>query len=261
MRNAIIHLLPTSKLTRLWTNNLRRRLELDEFPSQHPSNIAKHIYITSDEEIREGDKILNPTNEVQTCIGLEKGIGTESICWIKVKETTTLQQILNSQKIILTTDQDLDDVQKIGDEFLEWFIKNPGCEQVEVTYDKDVFPYGVETAKGYGLYKIIILQEEPKQKQKEHLIEIMRGDEELGLYEELQETLEEAMNVNGYHDEVSDTLWREGVKFGAKWQAERMYNEVDMHKAYCAGSNFDMSCLKGEQYYMFKEWFEQFKKK
>jgi hypothetical protein len=40
-----------------------------------------------------------------------------------------------------------------------------------------------------------------------------------------------------------------------------MYSEEDMHKAYCAGSDFDMSCLKGEQYYMFKEWFEQFKKK
>ena len=40
-----------------------------------------------------------------------------------------------------------------------------------------------------------------------------------------QETLEEAMNKNGYHDKESDDLWREGVEFGAKWQAERMYSE------------------------------------
>ena len=51
---------------------------------------------------------------------------------------------------------------------------------------------------------------------------------------------------------------------GAKWQQEQdknKYSEEDMHKAYCAGSDFDMSCLKDEQYYMFKKWFEQFKKK
>jgi hypothetical protein len=36
-------------------------------------------------------------------------------------------------KIILTTDQDLikDGVQAIDDEFLEWFVKNPSCEEVE----------------------------------------------------------------------------------------------------------------------------------
>jgi hypothetical protein len=69
------------------------------------------------------------------------------------------------KKIILTTDQDLikDGIQAIDDEFLEWFVKNPSCESVEVTYDKDIYPYGVETAKGYGWYKIIIPQEEPKQ--------------------------------------------------------------------------------------------------
>jgi hypothetical protein len=38
------------------------------------------------------------------------------------------------QKIILTTDKDLtkDGVQSIDDEFLEWFVKNPSWEEVEV---------------------------------------------------------------------------------------------------------------------------------
>lgn len=36
----------------------------------------------------------------------------------------------------------------------------------------------------------------------------------------MKETLEEAMNENGYHDQTNDTLWREGVLFGAKWQQE-----------------------------------------
>jgi flavorubredoxin len=37
-------------------------------------------------------------------------------------------------KIILTTDGDLikDGVQSIDDEFLEWFVENPSCEEVEV---------------------------------------------------------------------------------------------------------------------------------
>jgi len=129
-------------------------------PTDKPSRLSdcvnyKHLYITSDEEIKEGDKIINPTNEVQTCIGLEKGIGTDNICWIKVKETTTLQQILNSQKIILTTDQDLikDGVQAIDDEFLEWFVKNPSCESVEVIDDENITDDGMNV---YSIYKIII---------------------------------------------------------------------------------------------------------
>ena len=39
-----------------------------------------------------------------------------------------------SKKIILTDNQDLinDGVQPIPDEFLEWFVKNPSCESVEI---------------------------------------------------------------------------------------------------------------------------------
>jgi len=43
-----------------------------------------------------------------------------------------------------------------------------------------------------------------------------------------QETLEEAMAANGYDFPASDNLWREGVQFGANWQAERMYSEEDV---------------------------------
>ncbi len=44
-----------------------------------------------------------------------------------------------------------------------------------------------------------------------------------------QETLEEAMDKSGYHNEVNDSMWREGVKFGAKWQQEDMIEELEMH--------------------------------
>jgi len=79
--------------------------------------------------------------------------------------------------------------------------------------------------------------EEPKQ----HIIDIMKSDEELGLYEEpKQETLEEvaeiyaepyrcpSTNDNEYcrHDIIS------AINFGAKWQQERSYSEEDMEIAF-----------------------------
>ena len=48
--------------------------------------------------LKKGDLILNPDNKTQTFVSFEKGIGTDRICWIKVKETTTLQQVLNCDK-------------------------------------------------------------------------------------------------------------------------------------------------------------------
>lgn len=71
---------------------------------------STNMYIV-DAEFKKGDKILNPVNEIQTCVSLEKGIGTEDICWIKVKETTTLQQILNSDKIIAQLKPELTNIQ------------------------------------------------------------------------------------------------------------------------------------------------------
>ena len=55
-------------------------------------------------------------------------------------------------KIILTTNKLLikDGVQAIDDEFLEWFVKNPSCEEVDINRD-------------WGYPKIIIPKEEPTQ--------------------------------------------------------------------------------------------------
>jgi hypothetical protein len=144
-----IHLIPTDKPSRLWVNNLRRRLELDEFPSQHPSNIAKHIYITNDEEIK--DRNCWVTN------------GVEIFKPSDLPEYSLEYANRYWKKIILTTDPDLiqDGVQAIDDEFLKWFIQNPSCESVEV---EKGFADG--SAYGYDFlsYKIIIPQKEPKQK-------------------------------------------------------------------------------------------------
>ena len=85
-----------------------------------------------------------------------------------------------------------------------------------------------------------------KEEQKQHLIDIMKDDEELELYEEAAE--------NKYG--LSDQYWKDRIGFvhGAKWQAEKMYSEEDMEEAFENGlkRSFDSD---------FDRWFEQFKKK
>jgi hypothetical protein len=49
---------------------------------------------------------------------------------------------------------------------------------------------------------------------------------------EKNESLEKAMQKNGYTDIGTDTIWREGVEFGAKWQAEKMVLCVQMRKEF-----------------------------
>jgi hypothetical protein len=84
-----------------------------------------NIYFTNDEEIKEGDWACH------TCITNDK----YQIIRCNIQNNVSIQEHWN--KIILTTDQDLikDGVQAIDDEFLEWFVKNPSCEEVEVFKD------------------------------------------------------------------------------------------------------------------------------
>jgi len=96
------------------------------------------IYITSDEEIKEGDWFL------------EKAGRQYPIHWNDVDKLNR-----HCKKIILTTDPLLDGVQVIDDEFLEWFTKNPSREYVNFT------SHGNE--KGTKDYELIIPKEVPKQ--------------------------------------------------------------------------------------------------
>lgn len=144
-----IHVLATDKPSRLWINNLLEgKLELSK-EMLTGSNTAQHVYITSDEEIKEGDWFVTTcTNEIHKSD------------WIKFNFD-------NGKKIILTTDQDLikDGVQAIPDEFLEWFVKNPSCEEVEVKKDFEFYrneSSGLLTHR-ILINKIIIPKEEPKQ--------------------------------------------------------------------------------------------------
>ena len=154
-----IYLLPTDKPSRLYKNLLTDKLFILENSFMDICECNReyqNIYITSDEEIKIGDWYYLPrTNLVYKC-----------------KEDPTelnLERRLGVAKIILTTDLQLiqDGVQAIDDEFLEWFVKNPSCEYVEVEEDihiefEEVSYEGDYQDVEYIDYKIIIPKEEPK---------------------------------------------------------------------------------------------------
>jgi hypothetical protein len=128
---------------------------------EYGKTIAKlNIYITSDEYI--GLSYYLDGNLIR------KGVVDDKDYWEVRKDY---------KKIILTTDQDLikDGVQAIDDEFLEWFVKNPSCEKVEI----EKLPYdGTKSITKYwdGEYKIIIPKEEPKQETLKEVVKVERTE-------------------------------------------------------------------------------------
>jgi hypothetical protein len=154
-----LHVLPTDKPSRLVIDTIENKLYLQPILHEKTINVLpQHIYITSDKEIKEGD----------WCYAiLSKQVFKNANPNLKSED---------KKKIILTTDPSLaPDVQKIDDEFLEWFVQNPSCEHVKT----DLVPvnyFGSETiVNSYGfnkfIYKIIIPQEEPKQETLEEAAE------------------------------------------------------------------------------------------
>ena len=181
-----IHVLSTNKPSILVydTNddlNLTSMKMVQEF-----SNKKVHIYITSDEEIKEGDVVKIPcgvgkVKELTWKFGNDNpSYIIEDIFIYKLRYGQKEGELqINSfryedvKKIVITTDQDLikDGVQEIDDEFLEWFVKNPSCEWVVVEKKMLCNYCGEENCdnlrcRGYidsVWYEIIIPKEEPKQ--------------------------------------------------------------------------------------------------
>jgi ferritin len=132
-----IHTLLTDKTSKLYVRNDVKTPFYSNFQGD-----AIIIYITSDEEIKEGDWWLNlKTNDVDKCTHKSEVLLYNSEKYEHIKKT------------ILTTDQDLidDNVQAINDEFLDWFVKNQSCEFVKTYWN----PLNNE-------YDFIIPQEELK---------------------------------------------------------------------------------------------------
>ena len=278
-----IHVLLTDKPSRLY-RVLEGYLRFEKEETNYKYTQNQNIYITSDEEIKEGDYTITlPIKE-----------------WTKpIKRVVenSYNLTINDKKIILTTDQELikDGVQAIPDEFLEWFVKNPSCEWVDVektfvtnsglgyqeyaVLDSNfkVIEINAKTPQtSYYLgkitilstyeyvinYKIIIPQEESKQRE----IFLMNANTVIDTRKPKQETLEEAAEKEF---PLVDTQWcrtgaaeeenlqllgaRKSFIKGAKWQAERMYSEEEIIAI--------ITHFEDEKPLKLKEWFEQFKKK
>jgi hypothetical protein len=139
-----IHVLPTEKPDRLYKVKSTCKLGWSE-------DYLQNIYITSDEGINENDYIITKDGRLVQ-VSTPRSLFNRNLL---------SKDLEGASKVILTTDQDLikDGVQAIDDEFLEWFVKNPSCEKVEV--EESILLNTSRTYLGVDKYKIIIPKEEP----------------------------------------------------------------------------------------------------
>ena len=200
--------------------------------------IGENIYITNDKDIKDGDWAYHSNQK--------------NVIKIYGSESKLMKGHIYLKKIILTDNEDLikDGIQRIDNEFLEWFFKNSSCEEVEVTkkdfsYDKDYW---------YSKYKIII----PEDKPKEELPPLPY--EYNPLINKKQETIEEDSFTLLEKELIKEAkkVWEEShpnpiemALFGAEWQAEQSYSEEDLKEAFNGFKS-------GKS---FKEWLKQYKKK
>ena len=203
------------------TNNLFLRGSNDI-----PRGENVNIYITSDEEIKEGDVVKIPcgvgkVKELTWKFGNDNpSYIVEDIFIYKLRYGQKEGELqINSfryedvKKIVITTDQDLinDGIQAIDDEFLQWFVKNPNCREIEVVDVRSLGVYG-----SYYPYKIII----PKE----------------------------------------DAIFKQGFIDGAKWQQEqdkKLYSEEEVHVII---ESYQNNVENNPKHITYDRWFEQFKK-
>jgi hypothetical protein len=201
-----IHVLPTEKPSRLKQNKITKKYSLATKGIDLTMYTPQNIYITSDEEIKE-DYVFAYGVIIKVMM-----FDIETLYFVN----GTKAKREDCKKIILTTDQDLikDGVQAIDDEFLEWFVKNPSCEFVEIeleplfpmykTFEEDI---NVPPFYGNLRRKIIIPKEEAKQ-------------------ETLEEIAEKYSEEFFNRDEISMRNSKVSYIAGAKGQAEQDKQEI-----------------------------------
>lgn len=293
MKNRNIYLLLTDKPSRLYSfygilqdlsygktftivNEKIAKVNLHKDLEEYQEKLIKahwkseNIYITSDKEIKEWI-IVNGTNGYSQPMKYSEMFPKDKF---PNGHNSSRVKILS---IILTTDPDLikDGVQAIPDEFLEWFVKNPTCEFVEVkTEYKDGygnwFIYNKEfwdkhdNKPSFGTrFKVIIPQEESKQE-----LDISKYIIGIDPYDK-QETLEEAAESYikdfdlSFYDTVEEIPVKEFGKKdfieGAKWMQERMVSKeayedsLNMQKTSNVGYESKINELKEKIKTMYSE--------
>ena len=196
-----IHVLPTDKSSRL--HLIEDTLTITSDYKNSVCDGEVNIYITSNEEIKEGNWCYNSINNN-----------------VYKKEIDKLS-FAYEYKIILTTDQDLnkDGVQKIADDFLEWFIKNPSCEEVEIRKEMYMPQSNGKISDGKITHEISL---DPSQNTLPYYKIIIPKESK-------QKTLEK-LAKEYYPDELKmmEMMERIAFKRGYTECEERMYSEEDM---------------------------------
>jgi hypothetical protein len=256
-----IHILPTDKPSRLKKNSEYAKTVSNALSRQPLTwRFAQNIYITNDEEIKEGDYVYS----------IKQGYNIQKVPKGLVK---SYQEVEHYKKIILTTDHDLinDGIQPIDDEFLEWFVKNPSCEDIEISYGL-LKPFQSNYAGYIKHLPDTDVLEEPKQE-----MPIINGSYGCIIETNKQETLEESAErfyseqSKAYEDAIEPIFDNSrylvaGFKEGAKFQAKRMYSEAIEFAEWIRIKDFQTASKNNwigldMKYYTTQELFVQFKKK
>jgi hypothetical protein len=188
--------------------------------------IGKELFITNDEKPKAGDWVLGGLGGID----IKKYGRYFADDW---------------KKIILTTDQSLDGVQTIDDDFLEWFTNNPSCERVEVyevngklfaepiIIPKEEPKYTTSNLDNEKYKDYSVSKEEPKQ------IKCYCGHTITCDCSPLEETFEEVADeyfkishsrlVNEQQKEYERELFIAGYKLAQ----ERMYSEEEVFSLMC----------------------------
>ena len=217
-----IHLIPTDK-ARLYIHQGKLYDNKKTMHIPDGTQIPQHIYITSDEEINQ---------QTKPCFCINTIKNTWNADLIYYQDSMPQYHYKGFKNIILTTDQDLinDGVQAIDDTFLEWFVKNPNCEEVKVT--RNLADEGIKGITYYGKYFIIIPQEES-----------------------IQETIEEA-DYNKIIEQSLVELRKQPISFVPD---KIMYSEEEVIEILHSRMRYTLSEDYKEMTTI--EWFEKLKKK
>lgn len=256
-----IHILPTDKPSRIYLIKSNNKLGITSNNPEFTENFGsgtqnQHIYITSDEEIKEGDWVFLPSNEIY------KMSNTDMIHYLESESKST-------KKIILTTDQDLikDGLQAIDNEFLEWFVKNPTYEEVYIIkkykqVNQDNPLHKGSTALRFSHYEIHLLKATKQMIDEWNLIYCKLKSRQIPIKEEPKQVTAESIVQNTANSlgksipetfEIMENFSKELDKL-----KEKMYSEEEV-----------IHLLKALQLYKLvhteriniEKWLEKFKKK
>ncbi len=217
---------------------------------------TQYIYITSDEEIKDGDYYLY--------------LKDNSVHKFIYKHHIKLLRLDIQKKIILTTDRELnkDGVWGIEDGFLEWFVKNPTCEYVELKGYAIILPgESCDCDNKCNICKEEELTYTEAAEKEERIFNSNIGK---------QETLEDISTR--YHqtaygnlikeltkqESTADYIDRHLVEAMVEVAKQKMYNEEEVYNiTQQLRLKFKSGVLKWQDDFEFdlEKWFEQFKKK